>query len=455
MLVMFSILSSIILYVVEIIVIKTTYERDRVSEIENARDVISASYGSIGYQNTIYSLSKSKVLYIYVLNEKGEVLNVVGKGGVKNAPLPQDNIIIPDIFQIMDSTNGYYSYRVPDVVDGSEWIVDCQVVANWDGSREVIFVYGSLAPINDTLGLISSRAFIVMGILLIITTILSIFIAGYFSRPIIQLTHNAELMADGEYEGINDIKSNFTELKRLSKTLKMAAGEFARTELLRKELIANVSHDLRTPLTTIKAYAELIETVSGNDEKARKENLRIIIEETDKLTRFVNDTLDLSRLQSNTMQVNLQVLSLGECVEDVLGNFRHMIDHGTKKTFLSLDCDAYVKCDASLIKRAIFNLINNSFRFTVENGTVFIGVSQLDGEVLFEVIDDGKGIAKDKINEIWTRYYQVDRFSDKSPGIGVGLSIAEAIFKLHGAKYDADSIEGEGSRFWFSLPSVN
>ena len=445
----FAVLVCGLMWVVQITTIRTTYENDRIDRLKQAGNIISSTYGREGFAESLRSVARSG-FFIQILREDGVLLRSLGNDGA-DAPPPQEDLVDYGIFARLDGTDGYYFYRVPDTVHDSEWLVQVQVVALQDGLREVLFTSTNMVPVSTTLSMLSSRFLLVTAVVLVVATVLAFLLASNLSRPITQITQRALRLAGGDY-GVDFPKGSCTELDHLSHALDTAATEFSNTEALRRDLIANVSHDMRTPLTMIRAYAEMVQQISGADPVKREAHLDVIVRETEKLTRFVNETLDLSRLLSGTMELNMEVFALAESVERALGDFRHLWEREGYRLFLSLDRDVLVRGDRQQLERAAFNLISNAFNYTGGDKLVYVGVSRWAGEGLFEVIDTGGGISTEQLREIWERYYKINRFDKNAASTGVGLSIVKAILELHHARYSADSREGEGSRFWFALP---
>lgn len=326
----FAVLVCGLMWVVQITTIRTTYENDRIDRLKQAGNIISSTYGREGFADSLRSVARSG-FFIQILREDGVLLRSLGNDGA-DAPPPQEDLVDYGIFARLDGTDGYYFYRVPDTVHDSEWLVQVQVVALQDGLREVLFTSTNMVPVSTTLSMLSSRFLLVTAVVLVVATVLAFLLASNLSRPITQITQRALRLAGGDY-GVDFPKGSCTELDHLSHALDTAATEFSNTEALRRDLIANVSHDMRTPLTMIRAYAEMVQQISGDDPVKREAHLDVIVRETEKLTRFVNETLDLSRLQSGTMELNMEVFPLAESVERALGDFRHLWEREATASF--------------------------------------------------------------------------------------------------------------------------
>ena len=218
-------------------------------------------------------------------------------------------------------------------------------------------------------------------------------------------------------------------------------------EGLRRELLANVSHDLRTPLTMIRGYGEVMRDLPGEN---TPENVQIIIDETERLTNLVNDLLDLSRLEAGVMALDVTRFNLTESIRAILHRYDKLA--GYSFPFLAEE-DVFVTADELKISQVVYNLVNNAITYAGEDKTVALEQTVANGKVRVSVTDTGEGIPEEKLRDIWERYYKVDREHKRAQvGTGLGLSIVKHILELHGGAYGVVSQLGEGSTFWFELP---
>lgn len=232
------------------------------------------------------------------------------------------------------------------------------------------------------------------------------------------------------------------EVRELSETLNYAAVELGRTGRLQKDLIANVSHDLRTPLTMITAYSEVMRDLPGEN---TPENAQVIIDESRRLTTLVNDMLDLSKLQAGVTGLNAEEFDFTTSILAVMKRFSKLTEQSGYTINFEYADDVKVYADEFKIHQVIYNLINNAINYAGEDKTVIVR-QKVRGEIVrLEVEDHGKGIAGDELANIWDRYYKVDKNHRRAiQGSGIGLSIVQNILKLHNAKYWVDSTEGSG-----------
>ena len=216
--------------------------------------------------------------------------------------------------------------------------------------------------------------------------------------------------------------------------------------------MANVSHDLKTPLTIIKSYAEMIRDLSGENPKKRNEHTQVIIDETDRLTYLVGDILDLSKLESGTDSMKNEIFDLGSAALSVVDGFR-IYEENEGFTFeTDIDENSFVYADKRRISQVIYNLMNNAVNYTGDEKKVYVKVKKLSDKVRFEVKDTGEGIDESEIDKVWDRYYKSSKTHKRiSKGTGIGLSIVKNILTEHGAKFGVTSEKKKGSTFWFEL----
>ena len=294
-----------------------------------------------------------------------------------------------------------------------------------------------------------NQLLIVTLLCVVISVALSYVFSKHITKPITQYASVARRMGRGEKVRFGEV--GFVEYDDLARALNHANEEIEKTESQRREFMANVGHDLRTPLTMVKAYAEMIRDLSGRDEKKRTEHCGVIIDEVDRLTLLVNDILDLSKLQSRTRTPEYTTVNLSETVGNVLDRFAiYREKHGfTFKLEVQEDC--IIECDERMIEQVLYNLIGNAISYTGDDKVVVVGLTKSDDEIVFAVTDTGNGIPDDQTDKVWERYYRINQEKRTVVGSGMGLSIVKNILDLHKAKYGVKSSVGQGSTFYFKF----
>ena len=280
----------------------------------------------------------------------------------------------------------------------------------------------------------------------VLSGVLSYFLARMFSRPIRNLNLHAKKIADGNYADKIEEKG-YTEAKVLAQTLNYMSDELSKTEQLRKDLIANVTHDLNTPLTIIRLHAEMIEEM-GDDKERREKYLKVIFNETDHLKQMITDILDMSKAE-NAM-LDLKEFDFCELVNEVISHIS-VVSPQTKITVVQPQ-QLIVNADYIKIRQVINNLVSNAINHTDNNKIDITVVSVQNNRVRFEAQDYGCGIKPEDQKHIWERYYRTDQNHQRQiKGTGIGLSIVKSILISHDAAFGVDSTLGQGSKFWFEI----
>ncbi len=316
------------------------------------------------------------------------------------------------------------------------------------GERFMIVESANLTPARTMVTTLQDQAFWIALALSSVALIMAVILSRLITKPIVQMNEAAKCLAQGRYD-TEFSGHGYREINELADTLNYASGELAKNDRLQKELISNISHDLRTPLTMIKGYSEVMRDIPGEN---TPENIQIIIDETSRLSDLVNDMLDISRIQAGTRKPEFVRFSLTGTVRDTLHRYDRLImQNGYQVEFFS-DGDVNVVADRGMILQVVYNLINNAINYTGEDKRVFVRQDVVGDSVRISVVDTGEGISEDQLALIWDRYYKVDKVHKRATvGTGLGLSIVKGILELHHAVYGVQSTIGKGSVFWFEL----
>lgn len=279
------------------------------------------------------------------------------------------------------------------------------------------------------------------------------FVAMFITKPVTEVTEQAKELARGRYD-LNFRGDYFcSEIRDLAAALEYARSEISKTDTVQKELIANVSHDFKTPLTMIKAYASMIREISGEDKRKRDAHAQVIIDECDRLTALVVDVLDLSRLRAGIYDDTDTVFNLSEVVYSIAGRFDELKQTEGYVVETQIEEDIYTYACRERIEQVLYNLIGNAVNYTGEDKRVRVRLFKKEGGARFEVIDSGKGIPKEEIDTVWDRYYRSAASHKRSvSGTGLGLSIVKGILLAQGCPFGIISETGKGSCFWAEFP---
>lgn len=331
-------------------------------------------------------------------------------------------------------------------------MVCADIITLADGSECFLLVTSSITPLSNMVEIIKDQLVVVSIVFVLLAVIFSLFASRRIAKPISQTNNSAKELAKKNYDVEFDA-TGYLEVEELNNTLNYAKTELAATEKLQRELIANISHDLRTPLTMITGYGEVMRDLPGEN---TPENIQIIIDEATRLSSLVNDLLDLSKLQSGAIQPEKTTYSLTDSIKDIFVRYAKLMEQdGYNITFESEE-NVTVFADELKISQVIYNLVNNAINYVGEDKTVVVTQLVKDKKVVIEVTDHGQGIPAEKLEYIWDRYYKVDKEHKRGViGSGLGLSIVKGILDAHNAHYGVRSTLGKGSTFWFELDIVS
>ena len=313
------------------------------------------------------------------------------------------------------------------------------------------FINASLEPLDSTITILSNQFIFTTIIVLILSLVIGYFISRKLSKPITKISDEAKKLADGNFSANFKTSSDIYEISELADSLNYAKDELFKTESLKRDLMANVSHDLKTPLTMIKAYAEMVRDITYNNKEKREENLNTIIDETDRLTLLVNDILDLSATQSGNTTLNIEEIDLIELINQVIKRFNILTTKENYHFIFNHPDKVIIKADNKRLYQVIYNLVNNAINYTGDDKKIYINIIEEKHKYKIEIKDTGKGIKKEDIKHIWDKYYHSDKKHKRNNyGTGLGLSIVKNILQTHNFKYGVTS-SNKGSTFYFEI----
>ncbi len=314
----------------------------------------------------------------------------------------------------------------------------------------ILYVQTTLDPVGSTVAIIRFQLVWVTLFSLIAGFILAWFIARSFGRPVAQLSEKAKYLGESNYP--KEFQVGFcTELDDLSHKLDNTSDKLIEAHNFQTELLANVSHDLRTPLTMIKGYAELIGDTSWNDEEQCKADIAVIVREADRLTELVNEILEYSELKTGDVPHNFDKVDLSKLTASVCRCFEDLYKGKEETIEAEIESGVYVSGIAGRLERAVYNLIDNAFRYTDVSRKVTVRLTADKSTARIEVQDYGNGIPKSETEHIWDKYYTFRQ--RKGRGVsGLGLAIVRQTADIHKGNCYVHSEEGKGSIFCIELP---
>lgn len=327
-------------------------------------------------------------------------------------------------------------------------MVYAEIITLSNNRECLLLVSGMITPVTAVINTLRIQLVILSIVFVILALVLATVVSRHISKPIVEMNTQVKELAQKNYN-VRFQGDGYLEVKELSNTLNKTREELKRAEVLQQELIANISHDLRTPLTMITGYGEVIRDLPGEN---TPENIQVIIDEANRLTTLVNDMLDLSKLKSGKIEIDREIYSLTESIEDIFTRYAKLREQEGYNIKFIADKNAFVNADPVKIGQVIYNFINNAINHCGNDKTVIVTQKVYMNKVRIEVEDHGEGIDQDKIEYIWDRYYKVDKKHKRDViGTGLGLSIVKNILELHNARFGVRSKVNQGSVFWFEL----
>ncbi len=455
--VLFALSILLLLQFFQLIFIEPFYKRTLKNEIKNLNSTITSIYFTedeeVDVNGQINSLIAEKNACILIYNRdngKSVGYDALGEG---DCAIYHESAVNHEIIDQLDQSEAESLYLEGQLVELSnrEVMVYGTKYSNEDNNY-LIFSNFPLQAMNYLTETMQSQFLIISLIVLTLSLLISLLFSRIISEPIVSITNEAKKLTYGDFD-LHFENSDISEVDQLAQTIDLAASEIEKVEDLRKELMSNVSHDIKTPLTMIKAYAEMIKDISGENKEKRNEHLDVIINETDSLSKLVNDMLDLSRLQADAVSMKIEPFDLSTEIIESARRFQSLADR--EGVSIEIDCDPELIAlgDHHRINEVLYNFISNALKHYGDDKKIFISGKFIDkSKIRVEITDHGTGIDEENLPYIWDRYFKIDKQYQRSQaGTGLGLAINKAILEGHKANYGVISKLGEGSTFYFEL----
>ncbi len=448
----FALCILVLLWVFQYFFLPKYYRSAKIRDIMQQADEFVEDFNADDAGGYARHMAFDNNMFILVVDENGE--DVVKENNMGNYSFfsnDKDNNFGKTLYQFRQQLDEGDSDYVTKIIESEEFDRDeifyCTKFN--DGERDLyLFIEAPVEPIDSTISIIREQLIYISVIIFELAFIITILISSRLSRPIEKLTSTAKKFGEGDYD-VEFKAEGYREIEELSVVLDDARNEVRKVTDLRKDLIANISHDLRTPLTMVKAYAEMIRDLSGDNKEKREKHCQIIIDEADRLSNLVGSILELSKLESSNEELNRTDYSVQSLIKDVLLRYTLLIEEQGYDIRFIPDDDRMITADYDKMAQVLYNFINNAINYSGEDKHIWVKQINRPGVVRIEVIDNGQGIPKDKLSEVFDRYYRGGKVKRETVGTGLGLSICQEILKKHGYAYGVMSEEGKGSTFWF------
>ncbi len=450
-----------IMWIYELIFYSTLYVYFQENEIAAAGQRLSEGYID-------YSLKNPNAIGNYIDNfatEEGVdvvvfTLNDVGDATVRYAATPNAGVTVGGLDSALldyylGRLTGYNEGFVTNTLNAEGIAADivvygfCTVI-----DREEIFIYVSsaLPSFGQARNTLVGQLAVITALCLVISVFVAYFGSGIAARPMRELTVRVMHDSRGKRRAPLATNTKLSEINELSAAFNKAFDDVESNNRFRRDLLANVSHDMKTPLTMIRAYSEMIRDISGGNKEKCAKQAQIIIDETDRLTSLITEVIELSKLEAGVLELHQSAVDIAAKLRATVHNFGIMEE--TKGYVFKTDIARrlLVRADGDRIDRVIYNLLGNAMNYTGEDKTVTVRCRAVGQSARVEVIDSGKGMTEEELSTVWDKYYRLLQDKRRVVGSGLGLSIVKSILDLHGATYGVASEKGKGSNFWFELP---
>lgn len=449
-----------ILWMFQTVFLDTFYKNIRVMEIKRDANIIAQNLENNSLVDIIADISKNTEISVDITDLDGQ--SILTPFLLQDRRMIAENLSLITRAQTIDGE--FYEYNRTGPLDDNRILLSkrglgrqpamqsltyVKLTQGSDGKQSAIMIRAVISPVNATVATLRYQLYFISAIMIFLAVILAVVIANRVSRPIEDISQSAAVLAKGHYDVRFD-GQGFYEIVALSETLNAAAFELGRVESLRRELLANVSHDLRTPLALIYSYSEMMHDFPA---EITAEQTQIIMDETRRLTTLVNDVLDISKLEADMETLLRSRWNFTQHIRETTERLCELLKTDGFEITFSYSEDAYVDADKTKISRAFYNLLINAVNYSADSRVIHVTQTIEEDHVRIDVKDHGEGIAQDALPFIWDRYYKSGKTHKRAvTGTGLGLSIVKKVIELHDGRYGVTSQLGEGSLFWFSLP---
>ncbi len=346
------------------------------------RDVVMCSYDNPA---TLLNVERSDVLHYYEATvDNGGSYTVVEQNDEKDLEKRKIEMMRKSTSSSSDSAN--FNIHMSKA-DPNENMVSARITTDKNGDERFVLITSSITPLNTTLEIIQKQLLLVSITFVVLSIFFSVYASRRIAKPISLTNQAAKELAKKNYNTEFNARG-YLEVEELNDTLQATKTELAAAEKLQQELIANISHDLRTPLTMITGYAEVMRDLPGEN---TPENVQVIIDEATRLSTLVNDLLDLSKLQSGAVQTVKKDFCLTDSIKDIFKRYTKLIEQDGYNLSFESGEDVYINADELRISQVIYNLVNNAINHCGDDKTVIINQNVNKQKVVIEITDHGEG----------------------------------------------------------------
>ena len=397
-------------------------------------------------QKQMEALSYFMDTEIWIINPSGRM--VVNSA---SAPDPEQEIVVEGFDPTITQKNYYARGTFFDSFEEEKLSVIAPIINNYK-TRGYVIIHTSASGIDEEANSMLNIYYLMLIVILFLSLIILIFFTEVVYRPLRKIIEATEQYASGNMHYELNVEGE-DEMGYLAASLRYMAQTVASSEDDQKKFIANVSHDFRSPLTSIKGF--LVAMLDGTIPPEMHEHyLGVVLNETERLTKLTNSLLTLNNLNTKGMLLHMTDWNINDVIRKVSASFEQVCRRrGIRFRLLLSGTVLYTEADKEKIQQVIYNLVDNALKFSPDHSEITLETTEKGGKIFVSVRDNGIGIPKADQAQIWERFYKSDasRGKDKK-GTGLGLSIVREIIRAHNENINLISTEGAGSTFVFTLP---
>lgn len=428
----------------------------KISEVNRIATSICHAYErqDTNLTTDIQQLSVSNDFYV-MMESNGQVLLFMPESD-SLLPVYQYKDQLPKLKKMLaaSKSSGTVSFKISSGVDKYSTLAYARYLRKAEDNEVYLYIFSPLYPVSSTVEILKDQLFYVTLITLIGAFSLAIYFANRISKPIKDITTTAKDMGRGNYN-VKFVGNSYSEINNLAAALNTATYELGNADARQKDLIANVSHDLKTPLTMIRSYAEMIRDLSGDNPEKRNTHLQVIIDESERMSHLVSDMATISAMQTKKIVLEKTAFDLSAVSASILASYDIYQEQDGYDFVFNAPKDCLVFADKDRIAQVISNLTTNAVKYCGEDKYIALTIRKIGRKYRLEVSDHGPGIKPEELPHVWERYYKTStNYVRETSGTGLGLSIVKEILMLHNANYGVESKVGQGSTFWFELDMV-
>lgn len=433
-------------------------KRERAQSLYKEATLIADTYATDLYNSEITlesvwrqleAISTFMDTYIWIVNPSGLIVLD------SSSPIDIENTVTIPNFTPTVTGDSFYTVGNFFGMFDSERISAFAPITSQYKVKGYVVIHASMEDLEASCNSLLNISYLTLLILFLLSLIILLFFTEIVYLPLRKITKATEQYAVGNFRYDLQVDSE-DEMGYLAASLSYMASEVAKSEDNQKRLVANISHDFRSPLTSMRGYLEAMQDGTIPPEMHEK-YIGVVLNETDRLTKLTNSLLTLNNLNTQGMILEKTKFDINQVIKNTAASFE-----GTcRKKLIRIELvltgeEMYVSADMGKIQQVLYNLVDNAIKFSNKDSSITIETIEKSNKLLVSVKDNGIGIPKDSLKLIWDRFYKTDlsRGKDKK-GTGLGLSITKEIIQAHNENINVISTEGVGTEFIFTLEKVD